>query len=414
VLVSFRMNNYRSFAHTAELSMRQVASYSEYPENVIPEHRLLKSAALYGANASGKSNVIKALLEMRKIVLSSAKNNSADSLPYDPFIFDATLGAAPVRFEVQFINYGEYRYGFSVTCEKIVTEWLFAVNGGEEHALFLREDDNIDIREFSVPPNAVEETKANTLFISKLDQMNHGVAKNVIGWFNNLVAISGVEDRGYELYTGAQLVNPEKRERIMDFVRLADATILGSKLVGLSEKELGKFHVPANSGDNLYFQPRFLHRCRGEETNKGKILPPEEESSGTQKSFRIAGPLFDILDHGRVVLFDEIEAKMHLLLTLNVLGMFNSVAENPHNAQMIFATHDTNLLSYAHLRRDQVWFTEKSLQGESVLYPLSDCKDIEPDGNKLEVQYLSGKFGGIPVFGAFADNDLAQGGSCHG
>lgn len=413
MLIQFRVGNYRSFGSEVTLSMEAVKAFKEHEENVIEAdgYRLLRSAAIYGANASGKTNLGKALFFMQRFVLSSAGNNSVAEIATVPFKLNVQNIKKPSLFEVVF-NSSEktYRYGFEVTSEEVCSEWLFQSSGprNKEFPLFIRDHDRIDVSDdFEEGKGREEETRNNALFLSIVDQKNGAVAHKIVKWFNDLRLFSGKRDDAYEHLTVKQMEDPITHRRLLEFVRQVDDSILA---IAGRERVLSKdsisFSLPgmgkAVSG-KVNYDFAMLRRQFDGDNPCGQVFfnLDADESAGTAKILRMAGLWLDILDNGAVAFVDELEAKLHPHLTRRLVRLFNSPETNPKNSQLIFVTHDTNMLTYGGLRRDQVWFCEKNRAGSTDLYSLAEIKVRK--GARFENDYIGGKYGAIPYFGNVKD-----------
>lgn len=419
MLIEFTVGNFRSIKEPVTLSMAAAKLSSRSPEldannsfQVNNDLTLLKSAAIYGANASGKSNVVKALAFMRWLVKNSSKESQIhDPINTTPFRLDAETEQEPSFFEVVFLLEDiPYRYGFEVTQEKVETEWLFYSPHGKEAKLFVREGDEITLsRAYQGVATAKTITRPNALFVSVAAQFNGETAIKVLNWFESIGIISGLDDDAYHDFTAKVFSeDPTYREQILELVRNSDVGIndviaekvnindpsaLPSKLSeGLKDYLLKKL----KNNEHINFKSSHYKTLKNGSV-ENTLFDMEEESEGTQKLFYLSGPVVDILVKGGVLVIDEIEARMHTLLTRRLIGLFNSEKTNLHYAQLIFATHDTNLLSNKIFRRDQIWFMEKDDVGASHLYSLAELK-VRNDAS-FESDYLQGKYGAIPILG---------------
>jgi AAA15 family ATPase/GTPase len=421
MLIEFEVGNYLSFKAAMRLSMVAANPYKEYLEENTFETaydglRLLKSAAIYGANASGKSNLVAAMGFMRNFVLSSSKDTQAeDPISVKPFLLDTATENAPSHFEVFIMQDGiRYRYGFEADRKAIRKEWLMRTEKNKETPLFLREDDGIEVcNPFKEGLGLEEKTRDNALFLSVVAQFNGEISRRILKWFSDFQTIHGLIDQIFEPHAVESLQDPTKHEQLLKFMRNAD--------FGISELRVAEVPNTPNEKILKMFSPEFQKTFQNQTSFEISALhqkfqdgAPESfvpfdfnkmESEGTKKFLRIAAPLLDCLSKGYVVAVDELDAKLHPLLTKAIVGLFNSSVTNPKGAQLIFVTHDTNLLEHGKLRRDQIWFTEKDRLATTVLYSLAEFK--LPDGNKvrkdanLETNYIHGRYGAIPYLGNF-------------
>lgn len=434
MIIKFAVRNYRSFRELVTLSMLATPLRDD-PEldarNIFQEGKLslLRSAAIYGANASGKSNLIGALMTMRNLVLNSAtKIQAGEKLPIERFRLDVSMRQLPAYFQVIFLLDGKrYRYGFEADEERVHSEWLYHAEQRETR-LFAREGQEFDVsagfrREAS---SAVQrQTRPNALFLSILAQFNGDIATKILDWFRlQLRAIFGLNDEAYASYTLERLATEENfRQRVREAIRLADTGILDlsvntlppdhpdlpdkvrEMLKAIAKRE-NKSESEITIQDIEVQRPLF----DGEQQIGQAVLDIGKESEGTQKLLALLGPLFDVLENGRTLFIDELEARLHPLLTREVVRLFNAPETNPRNAQLIFATHDAGLLGECLLRRDQVWFTQKNRYGATELYSLAEMKERK-DASYLK-NYLAGRYGGIPLLGGlrpYIEQELEHG-----
>ncbi len=419
MLIDFEVGNYLSFGKPVRLSMVAANSIKEHEENVFDagRYRLLKSAAIYGANASGKSNLLNALSRMRWLVLNSSKEMQVgEHIRVIPFKLDAEMDKSPSRFEIIFlINEIKYRYGFEVNSEAVSSEWLFSSEKNKETSLFLRQADGIDVKDdFSEGRELESKTRDNALFLSVVAQFNGEISKKILNWFATFKTLHGLQEERYARFTAQTLEDEILKNQLVNFIRKAD---LGIEDLSVVELDVDEQFVNNFQGDIqnrfksvkklkkvMSMHPRFNN---GEKIGSVTFNFFDEESEGTKKFFLMAGPILDCLKNGYTVTVDELDAKMHPLLTRAIIRLFNSKETNPNNAQLIFAVHDTNLLNYGNLRRDQIWFVEKNQQSATDLYSLAEFK--LPDGTKvrndaaLEKNYIQGRYGAIPYLGNFEE-----------
>lgn len=415
MLIEFEVGNYLSFKDSVRLSMLAATPIKEWlDENTfqIGRYRLLKSAAVYGANASGKSNLLAAMNFMRWFVMSSSKETQVDEeIAVVPFMLDSATENAPSHFEVCFLLEAvRYRYGFEVDGRAVRREWLFRAEKVKEEPLFLRQDDGIDVlSRFPEGKGLEEKTRDNALFLSVVAQFNGAVATAILKWFAGFRILHGLRDASYTGYTATCLKDAVRHALLVRLIREADVGIedLTVNEEPITEDMLKKFPEAAQHKirDRKLLSISAVHQRFREGKPDGLVTVDFDsaESEGTKKLLRIAGPVIDCLQNGYVVAADELDAKLHPLLTRAIVRLFNSKESNPKNAQLIFVTHDTNLLQYGRLRRDQVWFTEKTEQAVTALYSLAEFK--LPAGDKVrndaafEKNYIQGRYGAIPYLG---------------
>lgn len=411
MLLEFSVGNYLSFREKKTLSL--VASgISDYAEsNIIKSdrHTLLKGAVIYGANASGKSNFIRAMSTMKRIV-THFNQSSIKPLNVTPFLLSTETETKPAFFEVLFEIVGiRYRYGFEVTNKDVAGEWLFESKKNAEKLLFMRQGDGIEVANaYKEGRDLEEKTRNNALFLSVVDQFNGAIANRIMKWFNNFVTVSGLSHEDYEQVTFKMLSEEKTEKSLIDFYQKLDLGFNGLKI---NRKEATPEDVPEEIVKYLESTFKFDIKTLHQKFDKGKNIAENnvefemrsQESAGTNKIFNISGPIFDVLQSGGILAVDELDSSLHPLMTLAITKLFNSEKDNPNNAQLIFTTHDTNLFSYGKYRRDQIYFIEKDKYGASDLYSLVEYR--EDDGGKVrkdrsfESDYIQGRYGAIPYIG---------------
>ncbi len=418
MLIEFNFKNFLSFKDETRLSM--VASHAkELEESHTIKHdikkgianRILTCAALLGANASGKTNMLLAFAFMRSLVLNSAKESQSDELiPVTPFLLNAETRHNPSCFEVTFLkNQAQYRYGFEVDGKKIHREWLFKSTSSREAKLFIRE-----FQAFQLGPqmknarDLIDKTRDNALFISVASQWNNLVGKEVLKWFQQSLFISGIDDEDYRYVILDMLQkNPSLKDIIVKYLQVADLNIesfnvrsIQESLKDLPKKAREKFEEFAKKSDidiEASSVVEFSHPIfndKGEKVDFIEFNLTTQESDGTQKYFAILGPILNAIRNGSVLVIDELDSRFHSLLISFILKLFNSKKTNPNNAQLIFSTQNTKPLNKKELRRDQIWFVEKDRYASSRLIPLLAYKPRQD--RIIEKDYLSGRYGGIP------------------
>ncbi|MEI6890682.1 MAG: ATP-binding protein [Pontiella sp.] len=425
MLIEFKIKNYLSYRDSKTLSMVASGQVSEHCEtNVISHERtpLLKSAVIYGANASGKSNLLKAMAYMRWFVINSSKEGQADEpIDVSPFKLDTATENEPSHFEITFFMNGiRYRYGFLANRTAVVAEWLFETKKEAEKPLFLREGDGIEVRpSFSEGAGLESKTRDNALFLSVVANFNGELAGNIILWFSKLRMAHGLHEMQYANVSSTMIQDVDQKEKLVELIRKAD---LGIEDIIATEEELdisGLEKALTEEAFNEFTQnlPKnrvslaSVHQKYADRKPSGKVSMnfEEEESAGTRKFFRLAGPVLESLEKGRILIVDELETKLHPLLTRMIVRLYHSDGSNPNGAQLIFATHDTNLLDHVKFRRDQVWFAEKDQQQATDLYSLAEIKIARDDGSdqkvrkdaRYEKDYFKGKYGAVPYLGDF-------------
>lgn len=430
MLIEFSVENFRSFKERMTLSMEANNSPNLLHSNTMQVNkklRIVKSVAIYGANASGKSNLVKALDFMRNFIIASAKDSQAgEKLHFEPFLLDTSEWKKPSLFELVFlVEETYYRYGFQMNENLIVSEWLFQQKKNTEKQIFTREG-NI----FSLPPSFKEahglekRTRENALFLSVLAQFNVSVAKSIIYQVERIIAF---KDFIIDSIVAKAHLTTDLATEGNNFIEMS--SFLKNFNLGFSEIHLRhrtlREGVPKstftpfdefvdafndaltasnkNSLPSMYAQHQVIDSDNlGIKTIEFNVN--DQESDGTQKIIAFANYFIQALKHGFCIFFDEIDASLHPLLSKKIIELFNNSATNPNGAQLIFTTHDTNLLSRKLLRRDQIWFTEKMPNGATDLYSLADFivdgKKVRNDASYSK-DYILGKYGAIPYIGDF-------------
>ncbi|MCP4354888.1 MAG: ATP-binding protein [Proteobacteria bacterium] len=416
MLIEFSVGNFLSFNQIASLNM--IASPDSYLEDqsVFTEnkYRLLKNAVIYGANASGKSNLLKAMAFMRRFIFESSKESQAtEDIEIENFRLSTESQTQPSFFEIIFIHeQKKYRYGFEADTHQIHSEWLFFVPTRTEAKLFTRDKISIQIGSYFKEGKGLESrTRPNALFLSVVAQFNGEMANNILNWFKKLNVISGLDVRSYIDFTLKKIENKAHLKRITKLLKIADLAIqdVNINVMKTAIRDLPeKLRLEAqdiSERDELtteYFTISTQHFKYDKE--KKKIATEifnldKNESEGTRKFFFFTGPLSDTLDNGKILFVDELDARFHPFITRLIIQLFNSVQTNPHNSQLIFATHDTKLLDNRIFRRDQIWFAEKDDYEATDLFSLAEYKESEKEDISFEYGYMLGEYGAIPFIG---------------
>ncbi|MEV1240841.1 AAA family ATPase [Nonomuraea sp. NPDC049750] len=397
MLVGFRAANILSFRDEFELSLLA-------PEGADRAARALDGlhvspvAAIFGANASGKTNVLAAMRWMRHAVLDSVADWArVKGVPRRPFALDREAMQEASLFEVDVVIRGDrYVYGFEVSDERVETEWLHVFPRGSRRrqVWFDRDAERVERGEdeYRFPSDrlkgakkpVIDYTRPNALFLTAAGSLQLKQLVPLYDWFKeNLWLVSPDDDlRQRNAYTRWGLLKPEFRERVEGLLAVADLGVAGVVVEDRGEE------MPEVS---------LVHQGKDGST----AFDIHQESFGTLAWFAFLGPLLKALDHGAVLLADELDSSLHPVLVAEVVRLFEDPVANSRGAQLVFTGHDATLLSKAHverpLDREQVWITEKRSTGESELYPLTDV-GVRVD-ESLERGYLRGRYGGVPRIG---------------
>lgn len=423
MLVQFSVKNFRSIHEEIFLSMVATRRRSRVPGldngatfTAFDDISLLKTAVIYGANASGKSNIARAIGFFRNFVLQSSKESQIDEpIKVEPFSLAHSSEKEGSTFEITFIKDEHlYQYGFEADRATVRKEYLKqkARNSKRTRVLFERDGNDISIeRSFEEGKGLEKKTRRNALFLSVCANFDGEISSAVLRWFQNLNLVSGLHDQALMPYTLKCLTDPTKRDDL--------ATLLSNFDLGFDRLEVQETSVDQeqpNIPDELrgLFDEIKKIQKKDREAKIKKVFsvhnvaeddlggPREvyfdfgQESEGTQKIVALSGPLLDTLETSKILFIDEFDARLHPAITRTIIELFNS-SSNSKNAQLIVATHDTNILDNQLLRRDQIWFVEKDRYEASHLTSLDEFK-VRSDAS-FEKDYIAGKYGAIPFVG---------------
>ena len=398
MLIEFSVTNFLSISDRQTLNMTAGYNSSDLPGNVLyPDlpgmsgFSFLKGAALYGANASGKSSILTAVAFMRSYVCDSATQMKPDEgTGARPFLLAKDMAKAPSEFEMVFSHNGiRYDYGFSMDEVRILSEWMYVYPKGKPRKLFVREyDENKNLYTYSFGQGSAgfsdleKMTRPNALFLSVGVQFNATELMPPYEWFEHYLHVLNLSGDGLSpVITGSAILkNPSVKQLYCNLLREAD--------LGVEDIEVVPESMNEKNGMRIYL----LHSNQDDASLVKLGLGAE--SDGTRRLFSLLAPWHDVLERGITLFVDELESSMHPLLTRKLVAMICG-SRNTSGAQLIFTTHNTNLLEASLLRRDQVWFTEKDRGGATRLYPLSDYRPRKDES--LQKGYLAGRYGAIPM-----------------
>lgn len=417
MITEFSVKNYRSIKEMQTLSMVAAPIKSKYPEldtnNVIKvsdKLSLLKSAAIYGANGSGKSNVVKALIAMMIFIRASFKDDQVGKRFIEPFLLNTETPTQPTFFQLVFLlDNIRYRYGFEVFQNEVKSEWLFGTPDKSETYFFTREGSSIKINEkkYAEGKGLDDKTSENNLFLNVVKAFNGKTSNRIISYFDQKITISaGITDNFFRETTVEFIKDVDLKNQIIGLLNLADLGILDVFHKKITRDDLPKNPHPIlvkdveNGNLEIILSKRQLLDSNGNSAGNYFFDIDNQESDGTLKFFNYSGAIINALIEGGILVLDEFDARLHPMLTKKIVEMFNSPTINKNGAQLVFVTHDTNLLDNSLLRRDQIYFTEKNKLQETELYSLADFKGIRNDAS-YEKDYISGKYGAIPFLGDF-------------
>jgi len=426
VLLEFRFGNFRSYRNAGMLSLVAGAGKEWHASNTFDTGlnafpRLLRSGVLYGPNASGKTNLLRALQFFQAFVVGSASSpqpvattptaTKDQRILVPPFLFDKATRDKPSEFEVVFVEKGvRYQYGFVVNAERVEREWLTAYPEGRPQRWFSREYSHRS-KQFTweigsklkgdhhVWRNA---TRPNALFLSTAIQLNSAQLQPVFHWFQQRLVVVVANSFFNTGITYGLAENSEGKNKLMKFIRAAD---LGIDDIAVTRQELPAGMVPVpgipimgnanGAGGPQFIRLQTLHKVVGDK--ELATLELGDESAGTQKFLKSAGAMLKVLSEAQVLFVDELDTSLHPLMVRFLVRLFHSNKTNKNNAQLFFTTHDTSLLDADLFRRDQVWFLEKDKTYSSHLYPLTEFSPRVEE--VLGKGYLKGRYGALPFIG---------------
>ena len=424
MLLNFAVTNYRSIKERQVFSMMAVDGLP-HEESLIHSKdgiSILPVALLFGANASGKSNILRAFGMMRQMVLDSVRLNPDDTLDeYEPFLLDEESRNNSTELEAEFIIKGEggiehhYRYGLAFSETLITEEWLYIYEGGNETELFSRYRDKVQVNETEFPEGKGKEDalNSNRLFLSLIAQLNGTESKEIISWFDRGKFVTASQIEEYRIVTTSLLKHKKNLTALDDIVHFIDTVLTFLSNIDMSITELSIKEEPVALPKELPEEIKKVLYQDGQTSleilsthnrynRQGEIIGKEifnighNESEGTQKITDLLGLIFLTLVGGRLLVIDELDAKLHPLLTRAIVQLFTNPKINPHGAQLVFTTHDTNQLHLDYVRRDEIWFTEKSPVEATELYSHIEFKDFDQFTDNITEQYVNGRYGAIP------------------
>ena len=420
MLIEFTVKNFRSIKEEQTFSLVQGKGKElvgsnvftpETPDGVKPlSFGLLKSAVIYGPNASGKSNFLKAMEWMQDYILLSSDNEP--NIEFAPFLFDPETPTEPSFFEVIFLLDGiRYQYGFEATEQQVTGEWLFSFPQGRSLRWFEREfdaDSGNEVYRFGGGLSGQKHiwqgaTRSKALFLSTAVQLNSTGLKPIFDWFKFTLRYASL-DANYMGYTFHEY-QTDRKAKILSFLQAADLPI--DDLV-FTEEELDVQKLKRLSkGIAEQFEKEKTKSITKVEVQHNfavggaVLLAVGEESDGTRKMLHFAGPVIDVLEKGYVLFVDELHSSLHPKLVRYLIDLFHSPKSNPNGAQLIFTSHELSNLSSEVFRRDQVWFCEKNSDQATELFPLSDFR---PRKDELIAKfYMNGRYGALPYINEVMD-----------
>ena len=426
MIVEFSVSNFRSIKDLQTISFVAspiVSKYKEVDENntfqPTDKLRLLKSLAIYGANASGKSNFINAFNAFVAILRQSVKVENALSVYIEPFLLSSETEKNPSYFQIIFILEGiNYRYGFEATNKAIVSEWLFSKkqeSPNREHFIFKRENQALDINDKTFKgikkfKNLINNEnpvfRDNSLLITSLAAFNEDLSKSILDYCSQIGIFSGLGDRVVRQHSDELIASDTELKRdLLEMLRESDTNIIDIKAFEPSDLNV-EIEVAKNFNNRFSAGNQKIIASYHRKNNNGvfediMLFFDSHASEGTKKMYEIYPYISIALKHGGIVFIDEFDARFHPRLAKKIIDLFNSPKTNPKNAQILVVTHDTNLLSAKTFRRDQILFVEKNKNEASHMYALAEFKGVRNDAS-FEKDYLDGRYGAVPFLNNFS------------
>lgn len=434
MLIELSIENFKSIKESVRFSLLASSDKSNnnnlIETDALKKERLLKSAVLFGANAYGKTNFIEAFGVLKQLVLDSSHYVPGTKLNYQPFKLDPNYIDVPTKFEIIFIqNNIEYLYGLSYNSDKVIEEYLYYYPKGRKAKIFHRRNSS-EFDKFTIDgkiqTSIKHRTSDNVLYLSNSAQQNYTKTREVFMWFKETLNVIGSTENVPERETVDLSKSEEYKQYIINAFLIADLGISDFE-VSTRTIQTGEYtqSIPTNiSLQNILnalpspeSTPKYIMRHITLENGKWYLKETDiktlhhakigngeqyealfdygEESAGTRKMFSLIGPWIKAFLSGQILVVDELDTHLHPQLTFYLINLFHDVTQNKKNAQLIFSTHNTNLLDQEIFRRDQIWFTNKNHDtGATCLYSLAEYKPRK-DKN-IQNGYLLGRYDAIP------------------
>lgn len=443
MLVDFSVQNFASINHSQEFSMVASTSTKEEKHDLSNVHNIenfgikeiLKSAAIFGANGSGKTNIVSALHVFQGMILGSLGSVGDKAVNgIIPFLLKDDNFDMPTEFEVSFLADGNlYRYGLAIANGEIVEEWLYWTKTSRETLLFHRVGQTIDFNQRSFSEAkiftkksgdslVIEKTKPSVPFVSVLSQFDGEKSSVVTNWFQRINVISGIHDDGFQRFT-IELFEKDAEFKLWALEILKSLQIdninvveyekefpISSKSKNINDEELRDVVSKLEDlMEKTKVKDKRIEVVKRKKDNELFSMPLAFESEGTRKLIYLLGPLYDVIKNDEILVIDEFDNKFHTLLCKFIISLYNE--KNFGQSQLILTCHDTNLLTKELFRRDQIWFIEKNEDHESELYSLVEYKEhYTRKADSYSRDYLQGKYGAIPLFSSISDlGDMLNG-----
>lgn len=412
MLLRFSIENFMSFKELVKIDF-EATSIREMPENTSTistasfDHKILRSAAFYGSNASGKSNMLKAFAFVRNFILIAKGEKQIVAL--EPFRLDQAMEVKPSLFEIIIIVEGtKYRYGFALTKNTIVKEWLYVSEKRKEELLFERNGNSFNIeKKFRGEAEGTvvmlsRITKDNLLFLSTLSQFKSDIVNKIIEWFEKSFVIFDCNNPKLIDYTGALLKEIYYKSRIIKIIDRSDLSFSSieaeirekAERYGLEEGVVGALYAKETS---VAYRIKTFHQRKLVEKRVSNIMfdLEENESTGSRKFVALLGPILKSMRQSSIIWIDELDASLHTNLLLFIIRLFNSNLNNGKGSQLIYTSHNTNLLK-KDLRRDQMIFFRRDSERGSLVTSLHEYDSKVRSDASFDKDYLEGKYTRVP------------------
>ncbi|HTK17991.1 MAG TPA: ATP-binding protein [Mucilaginibacter sp.] len=410
MLVYFKVGNYKSIKDPIVINFNAAAISEHQETNVYSKGKndLLKTVLLYGPNASGKSKIMDAFVFFRWSIINSATDTqSKQPIDTEPFLLNTRTRKEPSFFEAEFfVNKTKFRYGFEADEKAIRKEWLLEVKATTSTPLFLRIGQKFEINDVKFPGGLGldQRTRPNALFLSVAAQWNTRLGQQIVDWFDSIYTVHGMMDHDYKNLTTSMLKEIAHSNLINELIQKADLGIKGLEILDINEvKDEILNRVPVEMREEIrerierdlkpVFATHNVYNDHGKVVDETPFSMATVESEGTRKFYNLAGLLVDAVHNGRLVVIDELDARLHTLLTRAIIQLFNS-EKMKTEAQLFAASHDTALLDKDLLRRDQIYFVEKDQFSATRVTTLAEYKPRKE--TPYYKNYLEGKYGAIP------------------
>ena len=413
MLLRIAVENHLSIRERQELSFA-ASSLKDRSDGLIScdavdRKAVVPAIVMYGANASGKTNFVSAVSTMKRLVLlSQTRGEPGGGVPRQEFLLDPNYSEKPSCFEVDFVlDSIRYHYGFEATDDAFVSEWLYEIPQAHRRKLFERNEQEISFGRRLKGQNHIitRLTRTNSLFLSAAAQNGHEFLSRIYKYFRDIAISGSIYVPGIE--ASSQVRGKELDGRIIQFLKAINTGVIGyrRKETELSEEtqaihqelkavleriSAGTIRIPSEL-DDKFVEIELAHRGKGEQV---VYFDLDAESAGTRRLLIILDQAFNALDNGHPIFVDELDTSLHTCVSEAILRLFSSPRVNRNGAQLIATTHDTNLLKSDILRRDQLWFAEKSVEGATEVYPLTDIRTRR--GDNVELGYRQGRYGAVP------------------